>query len=279
MQIKEILLTFLEKNLFLKNGTCPICGKVLFVTDNYLCRQCWEDLPRINNPTCERCGRPIFRAKRKHCSVCAKQNLPFAGGYAYLRYEDSARDLVHAIKFKDRPHLGIWTGVQMGGAIAVQKWAKDIDYIVPVPLHPNRLGERGYNQSEKIARGILEGLVQADGGVGPPDGTAVKPLSPNLRPPRRTFTPSLKVPSVRLGPQYLRRSRDTPHQIGQGRAERLRNLTGAFSAEYVEDIQGKTILLVDDVLTTGATLSEASATLLEAGAKRVYIATVCAVAE
>ena len=279
MGIKETLISFLENNLFLKNGTCPICGKVLFVTDNFLCRQCWEDLPRINNPTCERCGRPIFRAKRKHCSVCAKLNLPFAGGYAYLRYEDSAKDLVHAIKFKDRPHLGIWIGIRMGEAIAGQEWAADIDYIVPVPLHPNRLGERGYNQSEKIARGILEGLVQADGKAEQPDAPAAPPFSRNPDQPLHPAPPFPAAAAVRLGPQYLRRSRDTPHQIGQGRAERLRNLTGAFSAEAVEDIQGKTILLVDDVLTTGATLSEASATLLEAGAKRVYIATVCAVAE
>ncbi|MBC3797236.1 ComF family protein [Acetobacterium tundrae] len=246
MGIKEWLITFLENNLFLKNGTCPICGKVLFVTDNFLCRQCDEELPKINNPTCQRCGRPIFRSNRKLCSICSKQNLPFGGGYAFLRYEDSGKTLVHAIKFKDRPNLGIWVGIRMGKAIAQCEWGKEIDIIIPVPLHPNRLEERGYNQSEKITQGIRTGLL---------------PLSPVL------------------GPQYLRRIRDTPHQMGQGREQRLVNLTGAFSAENIEEIQGKTILLVDDVLTTGATLSEAAATLLEAGAKKVVVATVCAVAE
>ena len=81
MNLKQTLLTFLENNLFLKNGTCPICGRVLFVTDRFLCHQCQDDLPVINNPTCTRCGRPIFRSDRQLCTPCAKDNLPFAGGY------------------------------------------------------------------------------------------------------------------------------------------------------------------------------------------------------
>ena len=77
----------------------------------------------------------------------------------------------------------------------------------------------------------------------------------------------------------LVRDRDTPHQLGQGREERLRNLTGAFTVEQIETIQQKTILLVDDVLTTGATLAECAATLLEAGAAQVCIASLAAVSE
>lgn len=249
MNLKETLLTFLENNLFLKNGTCPICGKVLFVTDRFLCRQCEDDLPIISNPTCLQCGRPIFAADRDRCRPCSKLRLPFAGGYAYLDYEDAGKKLVQAIKFKDRPYLGIWVGSQMGQAIAKKSWVKEIDLIIPVPLHPNRRSERGYNQSEKIAEGIFAALRQTS------------PEAPQLV------------------TEILLRSRDTRHQIGQGRAERLRNLTGAFVVEEIEMIQNKTILLVDDVLTTGATLAETSLTLLEAGAKKIHIATVCAIAE
>ena len=137
----------------------------------------------------------------------------------------------------------------MGVAIAQSHWVNHVDLIIPVPLHPNRLAERGYNQSEKIARGLYEGLAQ-----------------------KNTNVPE-------LAPEVLLRSRDTPHQLGQGREERLSNLTGAFTVEQINTIQNKTILLVDDVLTTGATLAESAATLLEAGAARIYIATLCAVAE
>lgn len=249
MNLKQTFLTFLENNLFLKNGTCPICGKVLFVTDRFLCHHCEDDLPIISTPTCVQCGRLVFTSNRDVCTPCAKLKLPFTGGYAHLNYQDSGQKLVHAIKFKDRPHLGIWIGTQMGEAIAKCQWINEVDLIIPVPLHPNRQSERGYNQSEKIARGIHDGLSQK----------------------------MSKVPE--LATQILIRSRDTPHQIGQGREERLRNLTGAFNVEAIETIQNKTILLVDDVLTTGATLAETSATLLEAGAAQVCIATLCAVAE
>jgi len=253
MKMLSKLITFLENNLFLKNGTCPICGKVLFMTDHFLCSTCEEDLPWINGPTCEGCGRLVFVANRHRCKACAKGNFPFAGGYAWLFYHQSGKVLVHAIKFKNRPNLGIWAGTQAGKELAKLPWAKDLELIIPVPLHPSRLEERGYNQSEKIAQGILAGLAESFA------------LSP------------AKLPELK--PKLLRRSRNTPHQVGQGREVRLKNLLGAFSAESLETLQGKRILVVDDVLTTGATLAEVAATLLEAGAKEVYIATVCAVAE
>ena len=253
MEIVAKFFTFLENNLFLKNGTCPICGKVLFITDHFLCSGCEEELPWINGPTCEGCGRLVFVTNRPRCKACAIGNFPFAGGYAWLHYHHSGKALVHAIKFKNRPNLGIWAGTQMGRELAKIPWVKEIDFIMPVPLHQSRLEDRGYNQSEKIARGIVAGLEES-------------------------FALSLdKLPSLKL--ETLRRSRNTPHQVGQGREERLTNLLGAFSAEYLEEFQGKRILVVDDVLTTGATLAEVAATLLEAGAKAVYIATVCAVAE
>ena len=162
MNLKQFLLTFLENNLFLKNGTCPICGKVLFVTDRFLCRQCQDELPIMINPCCNHCGRPIFESDRNICRPCAKLNLPFAGGYVYLNYQRSGPKLVQAIKFKDRPHLGIWLGTQMGPGLSRCHWIMAIDLIIPVPLHSHRLAERGYNQSEKIAQGIVQWFSQND---------------------------------------------------------------------------------------------------------------------
>lgn len=253
MSIISKLITFLENNLFLKNGPCPICGKVLFMTDNFLCSSCDEDLPVIHDSTCDGCGRQVFQTQHPRCKACSIGNHPFAGGYAWLHYDKSGKALVHTIKFKNRPNLGIWTGTHIGKALSEIQWAEELDLIIPVPLHPSRLEERGYNQSEKIAQGIVTGLTESH------------------------LSRQGKLPE--LTPQYLRRSRNTPHQVGQGREERLTNLSGAFNAEFLEKLQGKTILLVDDVLTTGSTLAEATVTLLEAGAKQVYIATVCAVAE
>ncbi|MGL4607784.1 MAG: ComF family protein [Eubacteriaceae bacterium] len=248
MTLKTEIMKLLESSLFIKNGTCPICGKVLFITPNFLCEECWSYLPVTTMTRCKSCGRPKIDHKNDECKGCRKDHLRFSGGFSWLEYKESGKPLVAAIKFRERPHLGIWAGKNMGEHLKEFQWFKTIDLIIPIPLHTKRLKERGYNQSEKIAQGLLESLVSIGGEKG-----------------------------IKLDTQSLIRTRNTPHQVGQEREERLTNLKDAFRVVDPHSIKGKNILLVDDVLTTGATLGEGRDVLLGAQAAKVFIATICAV--
>lgn len=235
---------FLQNNLFIKNGTCPICGKVLFSRNHYCCQTCFKALPLNHHNKCDSCGRGLIDQNKELCSRCLEENYPFSGGYAHYHYYQGAAKLVAALKFKNRPHLATYLGGQLD--LKGCSWIGEIDLIIPIPIHPKRLEDRGYNQSLYIAKGILAGL---GGGQ-----------------------------RVSLN-QTLARSYNSPHQRGLSRADRATNIIGAFDLVDPTVIEGKKILLVDDVLTTGATLGEAARTLMEGGAAAVYLAVLAALGE
>ena len=229
--------TLLRETLFLPNGVCPVCGKVLFRTESYLCERCAQSLPRVTMPSCKYCGKPLPEKGLDFCGDCGPLKDPvLAGGAVWLHYSGSGQRLVHSLKFGHLPQLGSWIGRQMAEAVREKDWAGKLELVVAVPLHEKRLEERGYNQSSYLA----EGLAGA-----------------------------LNLPSKR---KVLKRLYDTPHQIGLSREERLINLTGAFDVLEKKAVSGKTVLLVDDVNTTGSTLRECAEVLKRAGARAVYAA-------
>lgn len=224
--------------LFLDNGTCPVCGRVLFGRDAWLCSRCFEDLPLNDTGVCRRCGRPMAGGEDGLCSDCMKdRNNLFDGGFSWLKYGKIPRKIVEEIKFNSRRELARWIGIQIARAASDAGFSIADGLIVPVPLHPNRLKERGYNQSEMLARGLAEGLGEQ---------AHVK-----------VFT-------------GLARVVDTPHQIGKDREERIANVRNAFAVDDSEKISGRKIYLVDDVLTTGSTLRACAKALKEAGAAEVH---------
>lgn len=236
--LKRLLRDF----LFVKAGTCPICGKVLFRTEEYLCQRCLADLPYNGAKCCEICGRPMPDEGRTICKDCIRREregfIP-QGGYVWLNYSKDAVDLISAVKFNRRPILGEWIGEQMAEGLLRKDWANSVEGIIPVPLHPKRLAERGYNQSEGIARGLS----------------------------RKTGIP--------LNEYALVRTIDTPHQLGLNQEKRMTNVKEAFEVAVLSDVENRNLLLVDDVMTTGSTLSACLKTLLNAGANSVYL-TACA---
>lgn len=232
----------LREWLFIENGTCPVCGRVLFLRGQFLCSRCGEDLPLNRAETCKRCGRPMNDGSLSLCADCARAgDTAIAGGFVWLGYDGSARQLIHAMKFGSRRGLCRWTGREMAPYLAGEAWMADIDVVVPVPLHPKRQAERGYNQSSLIAEGLVQGL-KAHG---------------------------VTLPLIEA---LLIRRVETPHQVGLSREARLENLRGAFAVTDPSAIEGRTVLLVDDVLTTGSTLRECALTLAMAGARAVFTA-------
>src|SRR5438132_2595721 len=202
-----------------------------------VCAECWSKLSFIAQPYCPRLGIPfVYDPGSELLSMEAIANPPaYARARAAVRYDDVARTLVHALKYQDRTDLAPAMGRWM--ARAGQELLGEADVLVPVPLHWRRGWSRRYNQSGALAR-VLS-----------------------------------RQRGVKLASEALRRVRATEQQIGLSRAQRASNVQGAFKVapDRMADIQGRRVVLVDDVLTSGATSDTCARALLRAKAAQVDV--------
>src|ERR1700733_11519893 len=202
-----------------------------------VCAGCWAKLSFIAQPYCPRLGIPfVYDPGPGLLSMEAIADPPaYQRARAAVRYDDVARTLVHALKYHDRTDLAPAMGRWM--ARAGRELLDEADALVPVPLHWRRGWSRRYNQSGALAR-VIE---------------------------RQT--------GVKLVSEALRRVRPTQQQIGLSRAERASNVQGAFkvAADRKADIAGRRVILIDDVLTSGATAGACAQALLRAKAAQVDV--------
>ena len=205
-----------------------------------LCPDCWSAMRFIERPFCERLGTPFaadFSAEEggRLVSPAAISDPPvFRRARAVARYEEGpARKLIHRLKYGDRGELAGPMGRWM--ARAGQELLEDGDLIIPIPLHWTRLARRRFNQSAELARSIQ------------------------------------KISSVPTETELLMRVKPTPTQVGLTRRQRAQNVQGAFHVPVARriELEGRKIVLVDDVMTSGATLNAAARVLLRAGAQQV----------
>src|SRR5262245_24423256 len=202
-----------------------------------LCPACWSKLSFIAPPYCERLGIPFpFDGGPGLLSMEAIADPPaYHRARAAVRYDDIARKLVHALKYGDRldlaPAMGHWM------ARAGRELVAEADALIPVPLHWRRLWARRFNQSALLAKAISQGT-----GIGIAEGV-------------------------------LKRVKATTQQVGLSQAERAENVQGAFRvpAERKAGVAGRRFVLIDDVLTSGATSDACARTLLRAGAGQVDV--------
>ncbi len=178
------------------------------------------------------------------CGLCGRAHPPFQRAIAYGSYEDGLRDLIHLLKYRQVHPAAKVLGRKLAEVIAKlqPEFGKDPVLVLPVPLHHGKSRERGFNQAELIAAAALKQLHA---------GAA-----------------------LHLDSRHLVRRRETRSQIGLSRHQRRENMRGAFAVPHPPSVEGREILLVDDVLTTGATAAECARVLLRAGASRVWVATV-----
>ena len=205
--------------------TCAGCGS----EGGYFCDECEAGAPRLGPPQCDVCSAP---SRASLCAWCRTANQPFNGITAPYRWTGVVQELVYSLKYRNvrasAPRLA-----ELLTAHLMEK-SLDADILTPVPLHPSRERERGYNQSELLAREIS-------------NSTGI-PMEAGL----------------------LARMRNTPPQVTMtSPEERRRNVVGAF--ECVGNVAGKRVLLIDDVVTSGATVAECSAQLRKAGAAGVWV--------
>ncbi len=217
---------------------CISCGDGV-VSDFGLCAECWRGTPFIGGAVCDGCGAPVMAGDldtKLHCDDCVAVARPWSQGRAALLYKDNARSLVLALKHGDRMDLARPAATWMARAAA--DILRPNMLVAPIPLHWSRLFKRRYNQSALISA-RLAGLVGLD-----------------------------------HCPDLLTRRRATGTQDGRGRDARFANVQGAFAVTPAQAarLQGRHILLVDDVMTSGATFSAASEACLAAGAVAVSVA-------
>jgi ComF family protein len=207
--------------------------------DYYLCASCSEKAPRIRAPFCATCSEPFSGAITDtfSCANCAHRSLHFEAAVAVYRSRGIVRRLVHQFKYGQQQHLrhpiAGWLWETLGDP---RLRGRHFDAIVPVPLHPARERERGFNQAALLAE-LLS---------------------------RRTGIPLRHA---------LLRVRYTTTQTAYDRQERMENLKDAFCLRKNADVRGSRMLLVDDVLTTGSTLSECARVLKKGGTLSVHAAT------
>jgi ComF family protein len=221
---------------------CLSCG-IVTASPAALCGTCWRDLTFLGDPVCARCGVPfeITVASRTVCGRCLAEPPRFSRARAALTYDDASRPLILRFKHGDdlqaAPLFVTWM-LRAGEALLA-----DADEIVPVPLHRWRLFSRRYNQAAELARGLA----------------------------KRSGVPAMTDGLIRV--------RRTPSQGVLGREARRRNVQGAFrpNPERVEVLRGKRVLLIDDVMTSGATVSACATALKRAGVRTVDVLTVARV--
>lgn len=213
----------------------PKCLSCKSVVDKHgnLCSECWKTVGFIGKHKCHICGLPFEfdMGEKALCQACEAKKPKFNQAVAFCKYEGVARKMVIALKFSDGVHLAPHMAKMMLGADGGLIAKADI--IAPVPLHFWRKFHRKYNQASLLALNIA-------------------------RQSGKTYEPLL-----------LKRNKRTQQQTRLHRKDRKANVAGAFVTSKA-DIKGKTILLVDDVMTTGSTISACAKTLKEQGAKTVY---------
>ena len=219
-------------------ATCTICLASVR-SQEYLCNDCETKLSRISPPFCAKCSEPFDGAITTDfaCANCAHRKLYFNAAVSAYRSRGIARHVMLNFKYDRQIHLRHLVGGWLIAALGDTRLReRGFDAIIPVPLHPARQRERGFNQAALLADFAGRHL-----------GASVRPL--------------------------LQRVRFTTTQTAFDRAERIQNLRHAFRLRRNADVRRLDVLLIDDVLTTGSTLSECARILKENGARSVYAAT------
>ncbi len=226
---------------------CRVCGDTLLTASRIpICGDCLDSLRPLSQPICRQCGRPFVSplaglVPHPQCRLCRKGTYAFDAARSYGPYELPMVRAILLLKYSSVPPLGQWFAARLAEVAAREPEIFAADVVVPVPLHPTRLRERGYNQAELIAQ----------------------PLAQRLSLPCRSY--------------LLVRTKPRPNKLKLTRHERWETVRGAYAIREGAQVDNLRVLLVDDVFTSGATLDTCARALRRAGAAKILGLTVARV--
>ncbi|HHV19651.1 MAG TPA: ComF family protein [Thermoanaerobacterales bacterium] len=234
MRAKQTMTNIFLDLLFPQKPYCLICDNRLTEPRSIICKNCKRKILPLTEPLCKKCGRPMKNNNRL-CHDCQREHHVFVQARSYGLYEATLKQLIHEFKYRGKRELAEILGNMMFCVLKQLTWPA-FDYLIPLPLHVKRQRERGFNQAFLLTK---------------------------------VLSRESNIPIF----QGLTRTKPTEHQTLLDKSFRKKNLDGAFVILNKNKIYNKTVLLIDDVYTTGATAGECSKSLLEAGAKSVYVLT------
>ena len=215
---------------------CEGCGESMDAA-GYLCWDCLRQTEKVTRPYCEKCGDPVdgLVEGSYECSWCNRNRPQFEAARSVFMYRGPVMDMVHQLKYSGGVHLVNDMGEIMAGAAKSTFAGVRFDVAIGVPLYARRERERGYNQAGVLASSIARKM------------------------------------GLECFNRAIARCRDTSSQTELKASDRARNVRGAFRSDYSDWLFSKHVLLVDDVMTTGATVDEVSRILKQAGAASVHV--------
>ena len=208
---------------------CPSCRNKLATDENTVCDTCLSKLKLVD---------PEFIKSEYQRKYESKKIISgFVSQYIFEK-DKELQHIIHSLKYERKFHIGKYLGENLARVFSPQLQNWGINLIIPIPLHTLKKAERGFNQSDYLAKGISKGT------------------------------------GIPINARIVKRARYTQSQTTMTLREREENIEDAFKVRKTENLKGKNVLLVDDVMTTGATINECGKVLLDAGANRIYAATV-----
>lgn len=221
---------------------CPICGNICTPRGELVCNTCRTKPVRIEEPRCKKCSKPISSGEFEYCYDCSMKEFHYVRGYSLWMYDDVMKDSIAAYKYKGRKEYTKFYVNELVKYLGDEILCIAPDAIIPIPVHPARRRQRGYNQAELLALELgtqLHIIVRTD---------------------------------------ILIRTIKTRPQKELDNIERMRNLEKAFSiaGHYKKASLGyHKVILIDDIYTTGSTIEACTKVLISAGVKEIYFVTLC----
>lgn len=213
---------------------CPVCDRPVKPSGAYICSECRDKLVYIKEPSCRKCGKQLAKAEKEYCYDCGNKKHIYDRGAALYSY-NSIRLSLYRLKYGGRQEYAVFLGQDMAGHLGKEILSWRPDALVPVPLHPAREKKRGYNQATLLAAELGK---------------------------------QLGIPVL---VHFVERTRDTRPQKELEGARRQNNLKKAFKIVQ-NDVKLNTIVIIDDIYTTGSTIDAVAQACRDAGVKHVYFA-------